>query len=96
VLPGGLGTYEELFEILTWAQLGLHAKPIVVADVDGYFAPLRELLDHAVTEGFVRPGEREAIVICDGVAAALETLDQLPIGGPTTTTSGHSPDSPAK
>lgn len=51
-MPGGLGTYDELFEILTWRQIGLHAKPIGVLDVDGYFGPLRAILDHAVSEGF--------------------------------------------
>jgi uncharacterized protein (TIGR00730 family) len=54
-LPGGMGTLEELFEVLTWAQLGLHARPCGLLDVDGYFRPLTAFLDHAVTEGFVRP-----------------------------------------
>jgi uncharacterized protein (TIGR00730 family) len=55
VLPGGVGTFEEFFEILTWAVLGLHAKPIGLLDVEGYFGPLIGFLDHAVREGFVRP-----------------------------------------
>jgi uncharacterized protein (TIGR00730 family) len=54
-LPGGIGTYEEFFEILTWATLGLHRKPIGILNVDGYFDPLAALLDHAVTERFLRP-----------------------------------------
>jgi uncharacterized protein (TIGR00730 family) len=52
-LPGGLGTFEELCEILTWAQLGLHAKPIGLLNVASYFDPLIQLFDHAVSEGFV-------------------------------------------
>lgn len=54
-LPGGSGTYDELFEILTWAQLGIHQKPIGLLNVSGYFNPLLALLEHTMTEGFVAP-----------------------------------------
>jgi uncharacterized protein (TIGR00730 family) len=54
-LPGGVGTFEEFFEILTWAVLGLHNKPLGLLNIDGYFDPLLALLDHGVTEGFIRP-----------------------------------------
>jgi uncharacterized protein (TIGR00730 family) len=64
-LPGGVGTYEEFFEILTWAGLGLHRKPIGVLNFEGYFDPLLALLDHAVTERFVRPEHLEQIVMSD-------------------------------
>ena len=57
-LPGGLGTLDESFEILTWAQLGFHAKPFGVLDVEGYFAPLLAFLDGAVREGFVPAASR--------------------------------------
>jgi uncharacterized protein (TIGR00730 family) len=60
-LPGGLGTLEELFEVLTWSQLGLHAKPCALLDVSGYFEKLIRFLDHAVEEGFVRPEHRGMI-----------------------------------
>ena len=56
-MPGGLGTLDELFEILTWAQLGLHAKPVGLLDVEGYWAPLRALVTHTVTEGFTPDGQ---------------------------------------
>ena len=51
-LPGGVGTYEEFFEIFSWATLGLHANPLGVLDVGGYFVPLRAMLEHAAAEGF--------------------------------------------
>ncbi len=60
-LPGGYGTLEELFEVLTWAQLGLHRKPFALLEVDGYYAPLLALLDHAVAEGFVQPRQRDLV-----------------------------------
>jgi uncharacterized protein (TIGR00730 family) len=53
-LPGGFGTLDELFEILTWAQLGLHARPVGLLNVAGYFEALLAWVEHAVSEGFVR------------------------------------------
>jgi uncharacterized protein (TIGR00730 family) len=61
-LPGGLGTYEELCEVLTWAQLGIHHKPVGCLNVLGYFDPLARLLDHAVSEGFLRPEQRQILI----------------------------------
>ena len=55
ILPGALGTFDEMFEALTWGQLGIHRKPCAVFDVDDYFAPLFALLEHAAREGFLRP-----------------------------------------
>jgi hypothetical protein len=60
-LPGGLGTLEELTEALTWRQLGLHAKPVVLLDRAGFWAPLLALLDAQVSGGFVRPASRASI-----------------------------------
>ncbi|HUJ27041.1 MAG TPA: TIGR00730 family Rossman fold protein, partial [Myxococcales bacterium] len=57
-LPGGCGTLDELFEAITWGQLGLHEKPIGVLDTEGYWTPLLALLDHLNAEGFVRPALR--------------------------------------
>jgi uncharacterized protein (TIGR00730 family) len=59
-LPGGLGTIEEIFEIWTWAQLGMHRKPCGFLDVAGYYTPLAAFLDHATREGFIRPQLRGA------------------------------------
>lgn len=69
-LPGGLGTFEELLEILTWAQLGLHAKPIVVFDVNDYYEPLFALLDHGVAAGFLRQEHR-------ALARRATTVDEV-------------------
>jgi uncharacterized protein (TIGR00730 family) len=62
-LPGGIGTFEELFEIWTWAALGLHNRPIGLLDIDGYYEPLVRLLDHAVAERFIRPNHRALLVV---------------------------------
>jgi uncharacterized protein (TIGR00730 family) len=61
-LPGGVGTLEELFEVWTWAQLGLHAKPCALLDTDGFYAPLVAFLDHQVDAGFVRAAHRAMLV----------------------------------
>ena len=73
-LPGGLGTLEELFEISTWAQLGLHHKPIGVLDVLGYFGGLTDLLDRAVQSGFLAPRTRGILLFDQGVGALLDRL----------------------
>lgn len=62
-LPGGLGTLEELFEVWTWGQLGLHRKPYGLLDVAGFFQPLLAFLDHQVAERFVRPEHRAMLVV---------------------------------
>lgn len=62
-LPGGLGTLEELFEMVTWSQLGLHRKPSGVLDVRGYYQPLIAFLDHAVNEGFLAAPHRRMIML---------------------------------
>jgi uncharacterized protein (TIGR00730 family) len=73
-LPGGVGTLEEFFEILTWSVLGLHGKPLGLFDVEGYFTPLLAFLDHAVAERFVRPVDARRIVIVDDPEAIEEQL----------------------
>ncbi len=78
-LPGGIGTYEEFFETLTWAALGLHAKPVGVLNVAGYFDPLFALLDHAVSEGFLRPEHLDLLLVSnDPEALAAELLAATP------------------
>jgi uncharacterized protein (TIGR00730 family) len=66
-LPGGLGTLEELAEVLSWAQLDLHAKPIGLLDVGGYFAELEAFLDHALAEGFIAERHRRLLLVDDDI-----------------------------
>ena len=73
-LPGGLGTIEELFEMLTWAQLDLHRKPCGVLNVRGYFDHLLAFLDHAEAEQFVRPHHRAMLQVADDAEALLAAL----------------------
>jgi uncharacterized protein (TIGR00730 family) len=75
VLPGGLGTLEEFFEIWTWGQLGLHRKPYGLLNVAGYFDPLLAFLDHAVEERFVSNDHRALLRVADDPEALLHALD---------------------
>ena len=73
-LPGGTGTLDELFEVYTWTQLGLHAKPLGLLDVRGYWTSLVAFLDHAVAERFVTAEHREMLVVADGPEALLDAF----------------------
>jgi uncharacterized protein (TIGR00730 family) len=77
-LPGGLGTFDELCEILTWGQLGLHAKPVVLLDVEGFWTPFGALLDGAVAAGFLRPVHREMAHVATSVGDTLALLESPP------------------
>lgn len=71
-LPGGFGTFDELFEILTWAQLGIHRKPVGLVNVEGYFDPLLAMADRAVEDGLLRPAHRGLILVEDRVEVLLD------------------------
>lgn len=73
-LPGGIGTLEELVEQLTWSQLGRHAKPVAIANIGGFWDPLRVLLDHMKDEGFIRPGLAVKYAVVDEVRDLIPTL----------------------
>lgn len=73
-LPGGMGTLEETTEVLTWAQLGIHAKPVGLLDVAGYWSPFVAMLDHAVEEGFLRPDQRALVLVEREVEPLLDRL----------------------
>ena len=74
VLPGGAGSMDEFFEVLTWAQLGLHRKPIFLMNVKGYWTPLLGLLDHIVAEGFADASLLDLFQTVPGVEALDEAL----------------------
>ena len=78
-LPGGVGTLEELFEILTWAQLGIHAKPVGVLDTAGFFQPLLALLDHQVEERFLKPKHRALVHVAAEPQRLLDLLLMAPL-----------------
>ena len=78
VLPGGLGTLDETFEIVTWKQLRLHDKPIVLVDVAGYWKPLIGMVEHMIKEGFVQPAHRRLFGVVDKVEDVIPALEAMP------------------
>ncbi|MGL4648618.1 MAG: TIGR00730 family Rossman fold protein [Caldilineaceae bacterium] len=81
-LPGGLGTLDELFEALTWGQLGIQSKPVALLNVLGFFDPLLAWYDHALTEGFIRPQHRHMLLSGTSAAALLDEMaaHEVPAG----------------
>ena len=76
-MPGGVGTFEEFFEAVTWTQLGLHRKPCGLLNVDGFYTPLVQFINQAVAEGFIRAVHRKVIVEDDDPARLLEALTTI-------------------
>jgi uncharacterized protein (TIGR00730 family) len=74
-LPGGIGTMEELFEVLSWAQLGIHNKPCGLLNAGGYYRPLNDFLDHAVAEEFLKPKHRALLLVEDQVEKLLDRME---------------------
>jgi uncharacterized protein (TIGR00730 family) len=74
VLPGGIGTIEEAFEIITWKQLRLHDKPIVLVDIAGYWRPLQALVDHVIARGFASPQVRRLFQVVDSIDGLMAAL----------------------
>jgi uncharacterized protein (TIGR00730 family) len=78
-LPGGFGTSDELFEILTWGQLGMHTKPIGLLNVARFYDPLVAFVDHVIREGFVPPEHRRLLVVHETIGALLDAMrDHVP------------------
>ncbi|KAL6634773.1 hypothetical protein ACP70R_027444 [Stipagrostis hirtigluma subsp. patula] len=75
-LPGGYGTLEELLEVIAWAQLGIHDKPVGLLNVDGYYNPLLSFIDKAVEEGFIKPTARHIIVMAPTPKELIEKLEE--------------------
>jgi uncharacterized protein (TIGR00730 family) len=79
-LPGGVGTFEEFFETLTWASLGLHQKPLGILNVAGYFNPLLAMLDHGVAERFIRPEALKLLIVStDPEAIVSDLMGRAPV-----------------
>jgi uncharacterized protein (TIGR00730 family) len=78
-LPGGHGTLDEFCEVLTWAQLGMHAKPCGILNVDGYYDALLALFNRAVDEGFLKPIHRDMIVVEPDPATLLARMEEAPV-----------------
>lgn len=78
-LPGGHGTLDEFCEILTWAQLGIHAKPCGILNVDGYYDPLLAMFDRAVEEGFLKPVHRDMVAVEADAGKLLSVMRQAAI-----------------
>lgn len=82
ILPGGFGTLDEFFEVLTWKQLGMHDKPVIVLDSEGYWAPLLDLLDHLAVEGYAPPAMGGLVKVVRTTDELFQTLEEEP--GPKT------------
>jgi uncharacterized protein (TIGR00730 family) len=80
-LPGGIGTFEELFEILVGRVLGYHAKPIVILNIGGYYDPLVAMLQHGIEHHFIRPAVRQAYFVAGSVGEAIAHLKSDETGG---------------
>jgi len=78
ILPGGFGTLDEAFEMLTWRQLQLHDKPILFLSIDGYWAPFGSLVDQVIAEGFARESSRQLFSVVDAVEDVIPTLLRQP------------------
>lgn len=76
-MPGGVGTFEEFFEAITWTQLGLHRKACGLLNVAGFYTPLAAFIDQAVSDGFIKPVHRAAIVVDDNPERLLDTLTTI-------------------
>ncbi len=95
VLPGGAGTLDEFFEVLTWRQLGLHARPILLVDSAGYWAPLAGLVDHVIAQGFADPSLRGFFgVVADVAALEARLAEALSASASVMTTAQGNPGPP--
>ena len=73
-MPGGYGTFEELFEIITWAQLGIHHKPIGLLNIAHYYDAFVSCIEHAIAEGFIKPQHRQFTIVANSPTALLDAL----------------------
>lgn len=77
VLPGGLGTLDETLEMMTWAQLSLHSKPIIIVNTKGYWSPLLELVEHVVADGFAAPENANLLTVAETPEQAIALIEAM-------------------
>jgi uncharacterized protein (TIGR00730 family) len=87
VLPGGLGTLDEAIEVITWKQLRLHDKPVVVVNIDGFWEPFMALVEAVIAGGFAHPAVRDLFTMVDGIDQVLPSLEAAPDPNPEVFTS---------
>ena len=78
VLPGGIGTLDETCEIMTWRQLGIHDKPIMIANLKGYWTPFLQTIDSVINSGFMRPADKHLTIVVDTIDEVLPRLSEAP------------------
>jgi len=78
ILPGGLGTLDEAFEMLTWRKLGLHDKPVLLVDIAGYWQSLLRLIDHVIAQGFAAPTDRDLYKVVSTVEELVQAVETAP------------------
>lgn len=78
VLPGGFGTIDEMFEMVTWNQLGEHAKPCILMNIDGFYDQLLAFLETARDQGFIKPADLDGLTVCTSIKQLIEVIDQFP------------------
>jgi uncharacterized protein (TIGR00730 family) len=79
ILPGGLGTMDEFFEILTWRQLGLHNKPIIILNEENYWTPLVDLISHIQEERFMKPQDRDLFAVYNNLDELIDSLKKMSV-----------------
>ena len=78
VLPGGIGTLDETCEIMTWRQLGIHDKPIIIANLKNYWTPFLSMIDNIIDQGFMRPDDKKVMSVVDTLDEVLPALEKAP------------------
>ncbi len=91
-LPGGIGTLEEAVEMMTWAQLGQHRKPVALANINGFWSPLLELLDHMRAQGYIRPDTEVPYMVAKQIDEIIPMLQDAIARGPDAPLEGGAPD----
>ncbi|PCH99308.1 MAG: TIGR00730 family Rossman fold protein [Alphaproteobacteria bacterium] len=78
ILPGGIGTLDELCEIMTWRQLGIHDKPIIIANINGYWTPFLDMINHIIKAGFMRDGDEKLMIVVESLDEVMPALKEAP------------------